>query len=50
MFDKISDYLHRTEDGYNLNTSPILVEFEYSKNGKSFEECMLNILKQKYNK
>lgn len=39
--------LIKTEDIYQLKVGKMCVEMAYSENNKSFNECMLNILKQK---
>lgn len=39
--------LTKTEDMYQFKVGEMFVEMQYSKNNKSFKECMLNILKQK---
>ncbi|MBQ3413992.1 MAG: hypothetical protein IJH39_01295 [Clostridia bacterium] len=39
--------LSKTEDMYQLKVGEMLVEMAYSDNNKSFNKCMLNILKQK---
>lgn len=39
--------LTKTEDMYQFKVGEMFVEMEYSENNKSFNECMLNILKQK---
>ena len=36
-----------TENLYRLNIGNMCVDMIYSKNNKSFKECMLNILKLK---
>lgn len=50
MPGKIIDYLKKTENPYQIKTENMLVNIEYSKNSKKFNECMLNILKQKLEK
>ena len=37
----------KKENIYQLKVGEMCVEMAYSQNRKSFEECMLNILKQK---
>ena len=37
----------KSNDKYELKVGDMTVEIVYSKNNKSFNECMLNILKQK---
>lgn len=39
--------LSKSNDKYELKVGDMTVEIVYSKNNKSFNECMLNILKQK---
>lgn len=39
--------LSKKEDIYQLKIGEMFVEMTYSENNKSFNECMLNILKQK---
>ena len=39
--------LLKKEDMYQLKVGEMCVEMEYSKNDKSFNECILNILKGK---
>lgn len=43
---------HLSNDGkvYELKVGNIYVQMNYSDNGKRIDECMLNILKQKYKK
>lgn len=40
-------YLKYSENPYVLKIGDMVVEFEYSDNKKTFNECMVNILKQK---
>lgn len=47
MNKKIKEYLSHTENPYKLEVDDITVEIEYSENNKTFNECILNILKQK---
>ncbi len=47
--NKLKEYLSKTKNPYKLEIDGITVEIEYSKNNKTFEECILNILKQKNN-
>lgn len=47
---KVIDYLLNTENPYTLKMDNMNIEMTYSKNNKIFNECMLNILKQKYKK
>ena len=45
--DKIKNYLSKVKNPYQINVENITVTMEYSKNNKSFNECIVNILKQK---
>jgi len=45
--DKIIKFLNETENPYILKVGDMVVEFEYSDVKKTFNECMINILKQK---
>lgn len=45
--EKIMRYINNTENPYILKIGNIVVEIKYSNNGKTFNECMVNILKQK---
>ena len=45
--EKLEKYLSKTENPYEINIGNIVVTMEYTKNNKKFNECMLNILKQK---
>jgi len=45
--DKIIKFLNGTENPYILKVEDMVVEFEYSDVKKTFNECMINILKQK---
>lgn len=47
MQKKIIEYIKETENPYKLKIDNMIVELEYSENHKKFNECMLNILKQK---
>lgn len=49
MPEKIIEYL-KTENLYMLKVGDIVVNIEYSENYKKFNECILNILKQKVGK
>lgn len=40
-------YINNTETPYILKIGDMVVEIEYSDNKKTFNECMVNILKQK---
>lgn len=44
------DYLLNTENLYTLKMDNMNIEMTYSENNKSFNECMLNILKGKIGK
>lgn len=39
-----------TENPYKIKVEDTIVEMEYSDNNKTFNECMLNILKEKIGK
>ena len=45
--EKIMNYLNNTENPYILKIGDMVVEIEYSDVKKTFNECMINILKQK---
>jgi len=45
--DKIIKFLNETENPYILKVGDMVVEIEYSDVKKTFNECMINILKQK---
>ncbi len=45
--NRIMDYLLNTKEPYILEIDNMKIEMIYSKDNKSFNECMLNILKQK---
>ena len=45
--EKIMKYINNTETPYILKIGDMVVEIEYSDNKKTFNECMVNILKQK---
>ena len=47
MLEKIIEHLKKTENPYQIKVGDIIVQMEYSKNCKQFNECILNILKQK---
>ena len=47
MNDKLSEYLLNNKNPYQFKIGEMTVRMEYSKNGKSFADCMVNILKQK---
>ena len=42
--------LTKIKDLYKLKIENMCIDITYSKNNKSFNECMLNILKQKIKK
>jgi len=50
MSEKMIEYLKKTENPYQIKVGNSIVNMEYSKNSKKFNECMLNILKQKIGK
>lgn len=41
------EYLSNAKKSYELKVDSMIVKIEYSENNKKFDECMLNILKQK---
>ena len=45
--ENIMKYINNTENPYILKIGDMVVEIEYSDNKKTFNECMVNILKQK---
>lgn len=45
--EKIKKYLSVANNLYQINVENIVVTMEYSKTNKKFNECMINILKQK---
>ncbi len=45
--DKIKKYLLNTKEPYILKIGNMRVQMTYSDTDKSFNECMVNILKQK---
>jgi len=45
--EKLINYLNNTENPYKLKVGDMVVEIEYSDVKKTFNECMINILKQK---
>ena len=50
MQEKIIQYLKKTKNPYEIKVGNMFVNIEYTKNDKKFDECMLNILKQKIEK
>lgn len=48
--NKIIQYLLNTKNPYQIKVGEMTVEMEYSDTNKTFDECMVNILKQKYKK
>lgn len=48
--NKITQYLLNTKNPYQIKIEDIIIEMEYSDNNKTFKDCMLNILKEKYKK
>ncbi|MCI8700267.1 MAG: hypothetical protein HFJ47_02870 [Clostridia bacterium] len=44
---KIIEYLLNKKNPYTIKTDNMDIEMIYSKSNKTFEECMLNILKRK---
>lgn len=47
---KVIDYLLNTKNPYTIKIDNMDIEMTYSKSNKTFEECMLNILKGKIGK
>lgn len=47
---KIIEHLSNGEKVYEVKVGEITVEMSYSNENKKFDECMLNILKQKMGK
>lgn len=45
--NKLIKYLLNKENPYQIKVGNTMVEMEYSNNKKTFNECILNILKQK---
>ena len=45
--EKITNYLSKVQNPYQINVENIVVTMKYTKTNKSFNECMINILKQK---
>ena len=45
--NKIAQYLLNTKNPYQIKVEDMIVEMEYSNNSRTFNECMLNILKRK---
>jgi hypothetical protein len=45
--EKIVKYLELMKNPYQINVEDIIVTMEYTKTNKTFNQCMLNILKQK---
>ncbi len=50
MQEKIIEYIKKTENPYQIKVGNIIANIEYSGNYKKFNECVLNILKQKIGK
>ena len=48
MQEKLIEYLKKKENPYQIKVGEMTVEMEYSDTNKTFNKCMLNILKQKY--
>lgn len=44
---KIIEYLLNTENPYKLQIDDTNIEIKYSENDKTFEECIINILKRR---
>ena len=47
MNDKLIEYLKQKENPYKIKVENMNVTFEYSRNGKTIKDCIINILKQK---
>ena len=45
--EKLKKYLSKIQNPYKIKVENIVVTMEYTKNNKNFNECMVNILKQK---
>ena len=43
----LKNYLSKVQNPYQINVEGIVVTMEYTKNDKKFNECMVNILKEK---
>ena len=43
----LKSYLLKVQNPYQINVEDIVVTMEYTKTDKRFNECILNILKQK---
>ena len=48
--NKIIQYLLNTKNPYQIKVGNTIVEMEYSDKNKTFNKCMVNILKQKIGK
>lgn len=48
--EKLKNYLSKGQNPYKINVENIVVTMEYIKTNKKFNECMVNILKQKRGK
>ena len=46
MQEKLIEYLKKRENPYQIKVGNMVVNIEYSKNYKKFNECILYILKQ----
>ena len=45
--EKLANYLSKVQNPYQINVEDTVVTMEYAKTDKKFNECMINILKQK---
>ena len=45
--DKLMEYLRENDDPYSIKVENVNVQFVYSENNKRFNECMINILKER---
>ena len=48
--NKIIQYLLNKENPYQIKVEDTIVQMEYSNNNRTFNECMVNILKGKIGK
>lgn len=46
--DRILDFLNSTENPYMYKVGGVLVKVEFSKKGKTAEECITNVIKSIY--
>lgn len=50
MNKSIIEYLQKTKNPYSIEIGDVKAELSYSKNNKSFKECILNIVREKRKK